>query len=196
MSGNSKVKVFIAEDDPIIQAGFIMMLEMLGYEIAGQASDGETAVDMILKCKPDLILMDINMPKLDGLSAVEKIRQRTDIPAIIITGYRDNKQIERAAGVGVYGYLHKPVDEYELKAEIEVVLNRHKKVEKLEKDLKQAITSLEERKIIERAKGIVMKQKSLPEAEAFRFMQKKSRDTNVKLIDLAKKIIKSDELFR
>lgn len=185
------MRVFVVEDDPIILTGFSMMLKALGHEVVGQAVDGVSAVEKALALQPELILMDINMPKMDGISAIEKINQKNVIPCIIITGYKDEKQIERAARAGVYGYLCKPVDEYALKGEIAVVAERVKVYQSVERDRDKAIHSLEERKLIEQAKGILMKQKNLSEIDAFREMQKKSRDQNLKLADLARKIIKA-----
>jgi len=190
------MRIFIAEDDPIILAGFTMMVRELGYEIAGQALDGESAIKQIMDSQPDLILMDVNIPKIDGISVIEQCNREKIIPSIIITGYRDEEQINRAVTAGVYGYLHKPVDEYELRVEISIAMKRHAEYLKLEKELEKAVNNLEERKIIEKAKGIIMDTNGMKEAEAFRFMQKKSRDRNVKLIKLAQEIIDANELFK
>ena len=190
------MRIFLAEDDPIILSGFSMMVQALGHEVVGMATDGKAAVEKILELQPDLILMDINMPQIDGISAIEACNREKVFPCIIITGYRDEEQIKRATVAGVYGYLHKPVDEYQLRAEISVVMERHRDYMRLEQELIHAKTSLEERKIIERAKGIVMDKMNLKEADAFSFLQKKSRDKNMKLINVAYEIIKANELFK
>lgn len=190
------MRIFLAEDDPIILSGFSMMIQALGHEVVGVATDGKTAVKRILEIQPDLILMDINMPQMDGISAIEACNHKKIFPCIIITGYRDEEQIKRATTAGVYGYLHKPIDEYQLRAEISVVMERHREHMRLVQELSNAQTNLEERKIIERAKGIVMDKMNLKEADAFRFLQKKSRDKNMKLINVAYEIIKADELFK
>ncbi len=190
------MRIIVAEDDPIILTGFSSMLESIGYEIVGQAVDGESAARLIIELRPDLILMDINMPKMDGITVLEQVNKVQAIPCIIITGYRDEEQIKRAANAGVYGYLHKPVDEYALRAEIEMVTQRHSAYCTLEKEKNQALNLLESRKLIERAKGIIMEKAKLSEADAYRFLQKKSRDKNLKLVDLARDIINADELFK
>ena len=190
------MRIFLTEDDPIILSGFAMMVQALGHEVVGMATDGETAVKKILDVQPDLVLMDINMPKMDGISGIEACNREKIFPCIIITGYRDDEQIKRATVAGVYGYLHKPVDEYQLQAEISVVMERHREYLRLKQELNNTKVSLEERKIIERAKGIVMDKMGLKEAEAFSFLQKKSRDKNIKLINIAHEIIKANELFK
>ena len=190
------MRIFLAEDDPIILSGFCMMIRALGHEVVGVATDGAEAAKKVLEVQPDLVLMDINMPKMDGISAIEACNREKIFPCIIITGYKDEEQIKRATVAGVYGYLNKPVDEYQLRAEISVVIERHKEHIRLEQELINAKNSLEERKIIERAKGIVMDKMNLKEADAFSFLQKKSRDKNMKLINVAHEIIKANELFK
>ena len=100
-----RLRIFIAEDEPIVQAGFQAMAEEIGHEIVGTAFDGESAVADILKSKPDLVLMDINLPGIDGITAIEKVNEKMEIPAVIITGYRSQNFVERAVEAGVYGYL-------------------------------------------------------------------------------------------
>lgn len=190
------MRVFVAEDDPIILSGFSLMVQSMGYEIVGQAVDGERALHDIIELQPDLVLMDINLPKLDGISVLESVHSISNIPCIIITGYRNEKQIERASSAGAYAYLHKPVDEYELQAAIKIVLNRSKDYNTLDEERRHALQSLEERKLVERAKAILMRQMNLPEPDAFRALQKKSRDNNLKLADMSKRIIDAYELLK
>lgn len=190
------LRVFIAEDEPIVLLGFKKMVVASGHTVVGTAIDGAAAVDQVLKLKPDVILMDINLPGMDGISAIEKIHQTLNVPAIVITGFRDETIVERAGAAGVFGYLQKPVDEYEIRSVLQIAVERHKDYTKVEKERDQAVTRLDERKLVERAKGILMEDFGLSEAEAMRALQKKSKDANKKMAAVAAEIIKKSELLK
>ena len=143
-------------DDPIEMAGFCAILRDFGYQVAGQANTGRNAVAGVRQTQPDLILMDINMPETDGLTALEEINRERIIPCIIITGYKDPTLTERASQAGVFGYLQKPIDEYEIRSAIEIALRRFNEYEQLRAQLEASKQALADRKVLDRAKGILM----------------------------------------
>lgn len=191
-----KLRVFIAEDEAIILASFKMILKKNGYDVVGEACSGLSAYEKICEIKPDLILMDINMPELDGINVLKKINETMIIPCIFITGQYSKELVERVNNAGAFGYLIKPVDGRQIKASIEIAMERYREFEQLNTETNSLKAALEDRKFIERAKGILMEKCSLSEADAMKHLQKKSRNTNLKLIDVAKEIIRADELFK
>lgn len=192
-----KLNVFLAEDDPFILMGFRMMLEKMDHHVVGEASDGETAVRLVQEKKPDLIVMDINMPKLDGISAMEQLNSAgVRYPCIIVTGYRNEQLVSRAQKAGVMGYMQKPIDEFELRTAIGLAMKHFEELHTLEQDLNKAKAALEDRKIIEKAKGLMMESFGLSEAEAMRALQKKSRNQNKKLAEVAREIMQMQERHR
>ena len=190
---DKKIRAFVAEDDPIELAGFCTVLEDLGYEVAGRAGTGKKAVEGILSTKPDIILMDINMPDLDGISALEKINEVQLIPCVMITGYRDITLSDRASKAGVFGYLQKPVDEIDIQAAIRIALNKYDEFQKLQLQLKKSEKALQDRKVIDKAKGVLMDKLGMTEAQAQKYIIKRSRDTNRKMADVAEEIIRRQE---
>lgn len=191
-----KIRALLAEDDYLVLMSLRLSLENLGYEVVAEATDGLQAVEQALQNKPDLILMDINMPFLDGIEALKKINEKYVAPSIIITGYSESKLVKRALEAGVFGYLVKPVDARELAPAIDVALKRFEEFTKLSEDLKDTKAALEARKYIEKAKGILMDNLHLSEAEAMKYLQKKSRTKNKKIVVIAKEIIKADQLLK
>ena len=190
------LKVVVAEDEILILMGLKSNLENLGCQIVGEATNGKELIDVALEKKPDLIIADINLPILDGLEALEIIKQKIEIPSLIVTGYDDEELIQKAKEAGVLGYLIKPIDESDLKAAIEISISRFEEIKSLKKELEDTKEALEARKIIEKAKGIVMERMQLKEDEAMKFLQKKSRNSNKKLVDIANEIIEADKAFR
>jgi len=190
------LKVVIAEDEILILMGLKSNLENLGCVVVGEATNGKELIDIVLERKPDLIIADINLPILDGLEALEIINQKMDVPSLIVSGYDDEELIQRAKETGVLGYLIKPIDESDLKVAIEIAISRFEEIKNLKKELENTKEALESRKIIEKAKGIVMERMQLKEDEAMKFLQKKSRNSNKKLIDVANEIIEADKAFR
>ncbi|MBR0397811.1 MAG: response regulator [Eubacterium sp.] len=188
---NRELRILIAEDEPLVLMGFEEMISDAGYIVADAVSDGETAVSRALELQPDLIVMDINMPGVDGLTAAERIKEKADIPIIIVTGYRSEKFIDRASGAYVSAYLQKPVDEYELKSAIKLALAQMDKFRAVSQERDEAERKLSERKVIERAKGFMMDTFGLSEAQAMKALQKKSANENKKLYEVAKDIIEA-----
>ena len=190
------LKIVVAEDEYLILMGIKSNLESLGHEVIGEATNGHELIKIALEKKPDLIIADINLPVINGLEALKKINEKLFIPSIIVSGYDDEKLINEAKEIGVLGYLIKPVDESDLKASIEIAVSRFEDIKKLKEELDETKEALESRKTIERAKGIVMERLQLKEDEAMRFLQKKSRNSNKKLVEVANEIIEADKAFR
>lgn len=189
------MRIIIAEDEHLCLMGLKASLMQLGHKVIGVANDGKEAVKIALEKTPDLILMDINMPLVDGIEAIKRINQKKFIPSIIVTGYYDDEVIKRVKEVGVFGYLVKPVSTKDLKGAIEITMARFEEFKKIKNDLKDTQKALEARKYIEKAKGILMEKKDLSEAKAMERLQSLSRNNNKKLVVIAKEVIKADELL-
>jgi two-component system, response regulator PdtaR len=189
------LKILVAEDETIVALSLISQLKEIGYTVVGDACDGIEALEQCEKLKPDLVLMDINMPRLNGIQAARIIKERYRIPVVIVSGYSDENLIKDAADAGVFNYLIKPVTKHNLAPAIEVALKNHTDYYQISEESKRLRKELEERKIIERAKGILMAQKNLTEPEAMKRLQHISNNKNVKLIEVAKEIIAADELL-
>lgn len=177
-----RLGILIVEDEPLVAMGISCCLEELHHEVLGTATTGLEALQMAESCEPDLILMDINIPELDGIIVMERLREKKNIPCIFLTGYSDSALIERAAGVNAYGYLIKPVDVHDLEAAIGIAMRRFREMD----DSRRALA---DRKLVERAKGLLMDVLGMKEKQAMQFLQKRSRELNRKLPDLAKEII-------
>ena len=187
------LRILVVEDESIIMMGFKAFLKQLGHIIVAEAYDGETAVELAETFRPDLIIMDVKMPKLDGIQALEKINNKPDgiIPCIFVTAHSDEQLIVRATEAGAFNYLIKPISIDSIKAAIEIAMVRFGEYRILQEELKNTKESLTNRKYIERAKGILMDQFGVKEQQAMEMLQKRSRNTNKKLIEVAKEIIKS-----
>jgi two-component system, response regulator PdtaR len=185
------LKVLIVEDESLIAAGLEEHLRKIGHIVAGHAKDGQSVLPMVKKLNPDVVLMDINMPGMNGLEAVERLVAEAPVATVILTGYNDVNFINKASELGVEGYLIKPVTEADLKPALEVAYRNFQQKRKLLEEVQAAKLDLENRKLVEKAKGILMDLKGLKEAEAMAYLQNKSRDTRSKITDVAKKIIKA-----
>ena len=192
---NSPVTVLIAEDESMVLLGFKTFLSQLSYSVIGEAYDGETAVELAGKLNPDLLIMDIKMPKLDGIQALSAINKDRSvmIPCVFITAYSDDQLIERAKSCGAFSYLIKPVTIEGLKAALEIAWQQFNNYKFMQSRLTDAQQALNDRKIIERAKGTLMDNFGLKEKQAMEYLQKKSRETNKKLVVVAQSIVKMDE---
>lgn len=189
------LRVMIAEDEFLVLMATKSYVESLGHEVVGVATDGEKAVELALEEKPDLVIMDINMPNLDGIDAIKEINKTLFIPSIIVSGYHDEQLINRATEEGVLYYLLKPIDIEELKIAINISLAKFEEFKKLQEELQSTKNALEARKYIEKAKGIIMERMNLKEPEAMKRLQKMSRDKNKKLVVIAQELIEADSLF-
>ena len=195
MRKSSRIKIYIAEDESIILMNFKMILQQLGYEVVGSSVNGEKALKDILELKPDLLLLDINMPRLDGISLFESVSKAYDAACIFITGHFSEAFVEKAKKAGTLGYLIKPVDEKQLKASIEVAVARFDERCILRDETEKLRADLSDRKYIERAKGILMDSFGLKEGEAMARLQKLSRDKNKKLAVIARELIEKEKIM-
>jgi AmiR/NasT family two-component response regulator len=195
MSGTG-TRILVAEDEAISRMDLREMLENLGYAVVGEAGDGVAAVNLARALKPDLLIMDIKMPGLDGISAAESLHQEQITPVLLLTAYSDREFVDRAVDAGVMGYLVKPFAEQQLKPAIEVALERWREVRQIQHDLAQTQDQLETRKLVERAKGVLMDSQNLKEAEAFRRIQRLSMNSRKSMREVAEAILLAHEAGR
>lgn len=188
------IRVLIAEDEPIVRMDIKEILEGQGYEVVGEASDGQVAVELARKLKPDVIIMDIRMPNLDGIEAAKILTQEEIAPIIFLTAYLDKELVEKAKEVGVISYIVKPFKESDLFPAIEIAIARFKEFQLLRKEVEDLKDALETRKLVDRAKGLLMDREGLKEHEAFRLIQKASMDKRKPMKEIAQAIILAYEL--
>jgi two-component system, response regulator PdtaR len=190
------MRVLIAEDDPVIAMGLAKRLRSLGHEPIGPAGDGEQAIAMAKASLPDLYLFDIEMPEVDGLAAAAQLAGAgLRRPVVVVTGVDDPGLIERSIASGVGAYLTKPIDARELEAAIELAAARHAEFQALEDEVTQAHQALEDRKLIERAKGLLMSALQLSEQDAFRRLQITARERNLRMAEVAHRIVEQQSLL-
>jgi len=189
------VRVVIADDESIRLMSLKTQLESLGLQVIGEAVNGKQAVDLIVKLKPDMAILDIKMPDMDGLEAAKAIASQYPIPVILLTAYSERTLAERAIEAGVFAYLMKPVSEEDLLPTILLARSRFQEFQDLRKGMSDLKEALETRKVVERAKGILMERRNLSEAEAFRRMQIQSQNENKKLAEIAQAIIMADRML-
>lgn len=190
------MRILVAEDDAVIALGLCKRLRALGHTPIGPAANGKVAVELARETRPDLYLFDIDMPHLDGLGAARALASEgLRRPVVVVTGVEDEELVERSIETGVSAYLTKPIDERELAAAIRLAAARHDEFARLEQEVTRAQQALEDRKRVERAKGILMSELSLGETEAFRRIQKLARNTNRRLVDVADFVIENETLI-
>ena len=190
------MRVLVAEDDPLIARGLTERLRSLGHDPLGPASDGAQAIELAHASPPDLYLFDIEMPILDGLQAASQLAaDGLRRPVVVVTGIDDPSLIERSIVSGVSAYLTKPVDTRELEAALALATARHAEFEALEAEVDQTRQALEDRKLVERAKGLLMSALDLSEQDAFRRLQVTARERNLRLADVAARIVEQQSLL-
>jgi two-component system, response regulator PdtaR len=190
------MRVLVAEDDPLIARALTQRLRSLGHEPIGPASDGEQAIELAHASPPDLYLFDIEMPSLDGLQAATRLAaEGLRRPVVVVTGVDDPTLVERSIASGVSAYLTKPVDSRELDAALALAAARHAEFEALEAEVDRAQQALEDRKLVERAKGLLMSALDLSEQDAFRRLQLTARERNLRLADVAGRIVEQQRLL-
>jgi AmiR/NasT family two-component response regulator len=184
-----RIRVIIADDESVIRADLREMLTNLGYLVVGEVGDGQSAVNVARELKPDVVIMDIKMPDLDGIEAAKILTQEKVAPVLLLTAYSQRDLIDRAKEAGVVGYLVKPFREQEIVPAIEIALERFKEFRELEKEVGNLRETLETRKIVDRAKGLLMDQQGLSEAEAFRKIQKMSMNSRKSMKEVAEAVL-------
>jgi two-component system, response regulator PdtaR len=190
----AQTRVVIADDDPIIRMDLREMLAGLNYVVAGEAADGKSAVNLARELRPELVIMDIRMPEMDGIEAARTLTQENIAPVLLLTAYSEPELVQRATQAGVIGYLVKPFREAQLGPAIEVTLGRFREFQTLQKELGDTREALEARKLIDRAKGMLMDRYGLNEAEAFRRIQKRSMDNRKSMKEVAEAILLASEM--
>jgi len=188
-------RLLVADDEHLVATGLCHNLEELGFSVIGPASDGEQAIALCKRERPDLALMDIRMPRMDGLAAAEVIYRQLGIPAIILSAFSDPQCVESASRVGVFGYLLKPVTLDQLRVCVTVSWGRFVEAAEQVTQIHGLKQRLEDRKIIEQAKWVIVKRKGIEEPDAMKLLQRQARNTRRTLADVAQSVIENDSLF-
>jgi two-component system, response regulator PdtaR len=187
-------RVIIAEDESVIRMDLREELQSQGYVVVGDVGDGESAINLARELRPDLVLMDIRMPVMDGIEAARTLTAERLAPVVLLTGFSDDELIEGARDAGVVAYITKPLKPAELKPAIEIALARFQEFRALESQVKTLEDQLATRKVVEKAKGVLMTKFSLSEQEAFRRIQKLSMNNRKSMREVAEAILLAEEL--
>lgn len=185
----ANIRVLIADDDPIIRLDLRQMLESLGYEVVAEGGDGQQAVNLARETKPDVCILDVKMPVMDGIEAVSIITDENIAPAILLTAYSDRELVDRAKDAGVFAYLVKPFKPSDLPPSIEVARSRFEQSLALNQEVSSLQEKLESRKLVDRAKGILMDEHKINESEAYRRIQIQSMNLRKSMREVAEAII-------
>jgi two-component system, response regulator PdtaR len=189
----ARPRVVIAEDEALIRLDLKETLNELGYDVVGEAADGERAVELAEQLRPDLVILDVKMPLLDGISAAQRIAAARIAPVVILTAFSQRDLIERARDAGAMAYLVKPFSPSDLLPAIELALSRYAEVAGLEAEVSSLAEQLETRKLIDRAKAVLQAAQQLSEADAFRWIQRAAMDQRVSMRVVAEALIAAPE---
>ncbi|RJQ77623.1 response regulator [Pseudonocardiaceae bacterium YIM PH 21723] len=184
-------RVLVAEDEALIRMDLVEMLREEGYQVVGEAADGEEAVRLATEHKPDLVMMDVKMPKMDGIEAASKIAGERIAPVVILTAFSQRELIEQARDAGAMAYLVKPFAKRDLLPAIELAVSRFAELRALENEVSGLNDRLETRKVVEKAKGLLMTQQGLSEPEAFRWIQRSAMDRRTTMKAVAQAVLES-----
>jgi len=182
-------RVIVVEDEALIRMDIVEVLRENGFDVVGEASDGETAISLTRELLPDFVVMDITMPKMDGLTAAEAINKERLAPVVMLTAFAQPEFVARAVEAGAIAYVVKPFTPERLLPQIEVALSRHQMMRAVEAEASDAIERLETRKTLERAKGLLQEKMKLSEPEAFRWIQKASMDRRLTMAEVSQAVI-------
>jgi two-component system, response regulator PdtaR len=182
-------RVVIAEDEALIRLDLKEMLEEEGYSVVGEAGDGETAVALAQELRPDLVILDVKMPKLDGISAAERIAGESIAPVLMLTAFSQRDLVERARDAGAMAYLVKPFSKSDVVPAIEMAVSRFTELRTLELEVADLTQRLETRKLVDRAKSVLQTEYGLTEPAAFRWIQKTSMDRRLSMREVAEAVI-------
>jgi len=181
--------VVIAEDETLIRMDLAEMLAEEGYDVVGQAGDGQKAIELAEELRPDLVILDVKMPVLDGIAAAEAIAGRRIAPVVMLTAFSQRELVERAREAGAMSYLVKPFNQSDLVPAIEMAVSRFAEITQLEAEVEDLKDRLETRKAVDRAKGVLQEQLSLSEPEAFRWIQKTAMDLRMSMREVAEGVV-------
>jgi response regulator NasT len=182
-------RIVIADDEALIRMGLRAMLEEAGYRVVGEASDGRRAVELVQRLRPDLVFLDVKMPQMDGLAAAASIQELCPTPVVLLTAYSERELVKQAQQAGVLAYLVKPIKEEDLVPAIEVALARFADLVRREERIGALEEQLATRKLVERAKGVLMQREGISEEEAFRRLQMEARRTRRTMREVAQQIL-------
>ncbi len=182
-------RVLVAEDETLIRLDIVETLTGAGYEVVAEAADGEEAVKLALEFEPDLCVMDVKMPKMDGITAAEKILKEISCAVVMLTAFSQAELVERASRAGAMAYVVKPFSPADLIPAVEIAASRHQEIESLEDQVADLQDRFETRKRVDRAKGLLMKNMGMSEPEAFRWIQKTSMDRRLSMREVADAVI-------
>ena len=190
----AQTRLVIADDESLIRMNLKETLVGLGYLVVGEAGDGVSVINLARELKPDLVIMDIKMPKLDGIQAAKILTEEKISPVLLLTAYSDRELVDRAKEAGVVNYVVKPFREAELLPAIEIAMARYQEFLEMDKQIFDLKETLDTRKLVERAKGILMDTQGLKEAEAFRKIQQLSMNTRKSMKEIAQAILLANEI--
>lgn len=184
------IRVLLADDQALVRGGFRSILEgQPDIEVVGEAADGQEAVELTLATRPDVVVMDIRMPQLDGIEAAERLAKDRIAPVVLLTAFSQKELVERATEAGALAYVVKPFTPADLLPAIEIALARHAQILALESEVADMVERFETRKLVDRAKGLLNEKMGLTEPEAFRWIQKASMDRRLTMHDVAQAVI-------
>lgn len=184
-------RVLVAEDEALIRLDLVEMLHEEGYDVVGQAGDGQEAVDLAEELKPDLVIMDVKMPRRDGIDAASEIATKRIAPIVILTAFSQRDLVEKARDAGAMAYLVKPFSKTDLVPAIEVAVSRFGELTALEKEVQTLADRLETRKLVERAKGVLQSTQGLTEPEAFKWIQRAAMDRRTTMKRVAEVVLET-----
>jgi AmiR/NasT family two-component response regulator len=186
---STRRRVVVAEDEAIIRLDVVEILGEAGFDVVGEAADGEAAVRLAEETRPDLVVMDVKMPVLDGISAAERIGRAGIAPVVLLTAFSQRELVDRARDAGAMAYVVKPFTADDLLPAVEIALSRHTQIRALESEVADLTERFETRKRVDRAKGLLMEKMGLSEPEAFRWIQKASMDRRLTMREVADAVV-------
>lgn len=189
MPESTPLTVLVAEDEALIRMDLVDMLTEAGYRVVGQASDGQAAVDLVRELAPDVVFMDVAMPRRDGLSAAEEITEHGWAPVVLVTAFSQREMVERATEAGVMGYIVKPFTKADLTPAIEVAVVRWQQMQSLREQVTGLRERQEAREVVDRAKGHIQRTMGLSEADAFAWLRRAAMDGRVTLAEAAARVL-------
>ncbi len=192
----SSLRISVADDEADMRDYFEKVLPHLGHQVVSVAENGQELLDHCLSLRPELVITDINMPVMDGLTAAEEIFKKCPIPVILVSGYHDRELIERAEANHVQAYLIKPIKKADLEPAIALAVVRFAQFQALRKEANDLRQALDDRKVIERAKGLLMRRAGIDEPIAFGRLQKMASEGNLKLVEAARNVLLADQAFQ
>ncbi|OYN93062.1 response regulator receiver and ANTAR domain protein [Propionibacteriaceae bacterium ES.041] len=188
-TGKAKPRVLVAEDEALIRLDLVELLTEQGYEVVGEAADGEAAVEMARELDPDLVVMDVKMPKQDGITAASTIAEERIAPVVMLTAFSQRELVERAREAGAMAYVVKPFDASDVVPAIEIAMARYAEIRAVEDEVTDLEERLESRKAVDQAKGLLQQQFKMSEPEAFRWIQKSAMDMRKSMREVAEGVI-------